>query len=212
MSLIYIADLKPSKDELIAAWIPRQPWAMNSDTSGLERVGAYRFDDPAGAVGVETHLLRSASGTVFQVPLTYRSEPLDGADAYVVGTTDHSILGKRWVYDGVGDPVYVSVTVHAIVDGAQQAELIVEFDGVRSIGEATASVHGSGTGDIDPGPPDNAIVEHKGSRTTVETASFILTVHRVIDAKSTEAPQLSGTWTGQESASTLVVLALPAYR
>ena len=68
MALIHRATLVPSKLEAIVAWIPTQLWALDID--GLEAVGAYRYDDPAGEVGVETHLLRSASGTVLQVPLT----------------------------------------------------------------------------------------------------------------------------------------------
>ena len=41
------------------------------------------------------------------MPVTYRDAPLPGADAWLIGTMDHSVLGKRWVYDGVGDPVYL---------------------------------------------------------------------------------------------------------
>jgi len=34
------------------------------------------------------------------VPLTYRGAPLDGAEDALVGTTEHGVLGRRWVYDG----------------------------------------------------------------------------------------------------------------
>ena len=33
---------------------------------------------------------------------------LDSTDEYLIGTTEHSVLGKRWVYDGCADPVAVS--------------------------------------------------------------------------------------------------------
>ena len=33
------------------------------------------------------------------VPLTYRGAPLAGGEADLVGTTEHSALGTRWVYD-----------------------------------------------------------------------------------------------------------------
>ena len=94
MALIYQAELTPSKIDLLAAWIPTRPWLGDADVSTLEAVGAYRFDDPAGEVGIETHLLRSADGQVLHVPLTYRGAPLTGAEAALVGTMQHSVLGR----------------------------------------------------------------------------------------------------------------------
>jgi hypothetical protein len=44
-----------------------------------EVIGAYRFDDPPARVGMESHLV-AAGGTRYQIPLTYRDEPLDGAE------------------------------------------------------------------------------------------------------------------------------------
>jgi Maltokinase N-terminal cap domain len=38
---------------------------------GLASLGAYRFDDPAGEVGIET-LLLDVAGDVAQVPMTLR--------------------------------------------------------------------------------------------------------------------------------------------
>ncbi|WP_415975553.1 CG0192-related protein [Rhodococcus sp. 077-4] len=186
MALIHRATLVPSKLDAIAAWIPSQPWWDGSGADELDAAAAYRFDDPDGEVGIETHLLRTASGTVFQVPLTYRSAPLDGADAYLVATMDHSVLGPRWVYDGVGDPVYVAVTATAIAEGAHQAELVVQSeDGSRSVRESTTQVWGTG------GPAPTAPR---------------LSVRRVIDAAPTELPHLIGTWPGQAEPVVLVEL------
>ncbi|MDV8022910.1 CG0192-related protein [Rhodococcus sp. IEGM 1330] len=186
MALIHPATLVPSKLDAIAAWLPTQEWSAGRSADGLEAVGAYRFDDPDGEVGIETHLLRSASGTVFQVPLTYRSAPLHGSDAYLVATLEHSVLGKRWVYDGVGDPVYVAVTTAAIVEGTRQAELVMQSaDGSRSVRESTTRVRGT------------------GGRTT---PSPRLNVRRAIDADATELPHLFGTWPGQQDPIPLVEL------
>lgn len=65
------------------------------DGSGCFRipVGTYRFDDPDGEVGIETHVLRTADGQVIQVPVTYRDAPLEGAASLLITTTQHSILG-----------------------------------------------------------------------------------------------------------------------
>ena len=90
----YTATVKPSKKDLAAAWLPSRGWAPEGP---IEKVGEYRFDDPEGEVGVETILWRTEDGTVLQVPFTYRAAPLPGADEHLVGTTDHSVLGKRWV-------------------------------------------------------------------------------------------------------------------
>src|ERR687893_260389 len=106
VAVIHRAQIVPSKAELIAGWLPSQSWWSGSPAP-LDVVGAYRFDDPAGEVGIETHLLRTADGAVLQVPLTYRGAPLAGAERHLVGTMEHSHLGRRWVYDGCGDPVYV---------------------------------------------------------------------------------------------------------
>ena len=65
-------------------------------------IGSYRFDDPNGSVGMETHLV-DAGGTLMQVPVTYRDEPLDGAADALVTEMQHSVLGTRWVYDGLRD-------------------------------------------------------------------------------------------------------------
>jgi hypothetical protein len=50
------------------------------------------------------------------VPLTYRGSPLEEGEEALVGTTEHGILGRRWVYDGTRDPVLVTQLV-ALIQG-----------------------------------------------------------------------------------------------
>ena len=121
------ATLEPSKQDLVEAWLPSRSWAPG--VTSVEKVAEYRFDDPAGEVGVETILWRTADGTVLQVPYTYRSAPLEGADSYLVGTSEHSVLGTRWVYDGCADPVWASAVATAILTGGTQAQMVIERDG-----------------------------------------------------------------------------------
>ena len=73
MAIIHQAELQPTKLELLEEWLPRQPWFPESGTSGLSK-GSYRFDDPAGEVGIET-MTRLCGGSTVQVPLTYRPSP-----------------------------------------------------------------------------------------------------------------------------------------
>lgn len=53
-------------------------------------------------------LVSADGGPVYQVPLTHRGAPPDGADKWLIGTMDHSVLGPRWVYDARGAPVYAA--------------------------------------------------------------------------------------------------------
>ena len=107
MAILYNVELSPGKIELVEEWLPKQPWANVEPGTKLNRVSSFRFDDPAGEVGVEFHLVKAADGddTVYQVPLTYRGAPLAGAEGHLITEMDHPKLGHRWVYDGASDPV-----------------------------------------------------------------------------------------------------------
>lgn len=145
MALLHKADLTPTKIELLTGWVPAQPWFEGDADAALTNVAAYRFDDPDGQVGIETILVRAGDGPLLQVPLTYRDAPLAGADAALIGTTLHSVLGQRWVYDAAGDPAYLAAVANAALNGGRQAELVIEIDGEMDVREPTAVVAGSGT-------------------------------------------------------------------
>ena len=112
MAEILDATLTPGKVDLIAGWIGTQRWyAAKGQLPRLTRRRGFRFDDPAGEVGIETLVLRddaTSPPTVYQVPVTYRGSPLPGAERALVGTMEHSVLGTRYVYDAPHDPVYVA--------------------------------------------------------------------------------------------------------
>ena len=128
------ATLTPSKVYLLRGWLARQSW-FEGDPADVERVATFRFVDPEGEVGIETLLLRSA-GVTYQVPVTYRSEELPEAEFGFIGNLEHSVLGTRWVYDAVADPVYVAELLRVIHEGDTEADL--------SRGEKTATAQGSG--------------------------------------------------------------------
>jgi 1,4-alpha-glucan branching enzyme len=146
------AVLVPSKVELVAAWIEAQRWYTGKGrTPALRRVGGYRFEDPDGAVGMETLLLADSSvspSVVYQVPLTYRDAPLPGGQDALVGTLEHSVLGTRWVYDGPHDPVYARMLVETILTSgdARDAEGSPGSNEIaqgHATGRATGTVHSS---------------------------------------------------------------------
>ena len=183
------ADITPTKPELLATWLPTQPWFVG-DASALEHLGAYRFDDPDGEVGMETHLVRAGEGPLFQVPWTYRGAPLDGADSFLVGTMEHTVLGPRWVYHAIGDPVYQAVLAATILTGGSQAELMREFaDGRTEIAEPAVRVKGSGSASEVP-PVDLEVVQ-------------------VLDGPAPEGDEvLTGSWAGVDEPVVLAVARL----
>lgn len=120
MAIIHNTTMTPSKLDLLTAWLPAQPWYRRPGREpGLARAGGFRLDDPQGEVGIEFMVVTDGSGseaTAYQVPLTYRAGALAGADGGLIGTSEHGVLGRRWVYDGVHDPVLLAQLV-ALIQG-----------------------------------------------------------------------------------------------
>jgi hypothetical protein len=203
MALLYHAEISPSKLELISAWLPAQSWFREPD-AGVDRVAAFRFDDPAGQVGIETVLVAAGAGPVFQVPLTYRGAPLAGADVWLVGTTDHSVLGKRWVYDACGDPVYAAALAGAVLADAGQAEQEIEVDGRMERREPTMTISGSGTAGAQVPPVGGILRVEPDDPTIVVTDTVELAVVRRLGSGTTRpGATLTGTWPGQPTPTPL---------
>ncbi|MFJ4076687.1 hypothetical protein [Curtobacterium sp. NPDC089991] len=192
MAVIEQATLRPSKAEALAAWLPDQAWSGVVAGAPLQVVGQFRFDDPAGEVGVEVLLARTEDGRVLQAPLTYRDAPLPGADAFLVTEMDHSVLGRRWVYDAVGDPVHADLLRRAIVTGGHEAELELANDAGRRPKDAWA--HGSGS---EPDSPDVTSVHATttGAVTSIATDHGTIVIARVVGTALPEGEKLTGTWT-----------------
>ncbi|MEW1603678.1 1,4-alpha-glucan branching protein [Streptomyces sp. DH-12] len=125
MSVIHRTTLRPAKLELLADWLPTRPWYHGGPHGPrLSKAGGFRLDDPKGEVGIELMVVRDDSGdapAVYLVPLTYRGAPLDGADAALLGTAEHGVLGRRWIYDACHDPVAVA-ELAALVEGRVQPQ------------------------------------------------------------------------------------------
>ncbi|MFF8696035.1 1,4-alpha-glucan branching protein [Streptomyces sp. NPDC015144] len=127
MSVIHRTTLKPTKLELLTPWLPAQPWYAGAEGQRpeLDRTGGFRLDDPAGEVGIEFMVVTDTSGpepVSYHVPLTYRGAPLPGADHALIGTTEHGVLGDRWVYDGAHDPV-VAAQLYALLLGEAEPQM-----------------------------------------------------------------------------------------
>lgn len=194
MAIIYNATLNPSKLNLLNAWLPSRPWFTG--VADVQRVGAYRFDDPAGEVGIEALLLQAGDGSVLHAPLTYRGAPLAGAQEFLIGTTEHSVLGRRWVYDGCGDPVWATALAKTVLTGGTQVEEFVDVDGRLQPREATATVLGNGTAGTQVGEIDAVSCHDEGLTTLIRADMLELVVIRVVGADVSAAQTLTGRWSG----------------
>lgn len=153
MATIYKTTMKPGKLELLAAWLPAQSWYLPTGSApDLARAGGFRLDDPQGEVGIEFMVVTDSSGglaTAYHVPVTYRGAPLEGAEAGLIGTSEHGELGLRWVYDGPHDPVLVE-RLHALFQGLAEPQAQSLSDTPDR--DVTARYEGSGIPGTEDGP------------------------------------------------------------
>jgi hypothetical protein len=212
MAHLHQATLVPSKLELVEGWVTAQPWFAGDADGTFETIANYRFDDPLGEVGLEVLFVRAGDGPVMQVALTYRAEPYDEAESWLIGTLIHSVLGKRWVYDATGDPAFVAALATAILTGGREAELMVETPNGMVRREASASVRGSGsTAGPDVAADDIGTIDTRETPdATVVTAADLRVVllRRPDDLPGASAEDaLVGSWTGHPDETTLATLA-----
>lgn len=197
MAILHAAKLSPTKAEAIAAWLPAQSWAP-AGADAIELVGAYRFDDPEGQVGLEVHLVQ-AGGVLLQVPLTYRDAPLDGADAHLVTRMHHSVLGERWVYDGLYDPVFTRMLAAVTMTGCGQAVGLVEYGG-RWVVVPTPVLLSGGGWSYERVPVDEfAVVADDSDWAELRNDRFELCVARRPVPGDRPPIGLTATWPGQDA-------------
>jgi hypothetical protein len=177
MALYHRATLTPSKLDAVAAWIPTRPWGPSAGEQ-VGAIGAFRFDDPGGRVGMEVHLV-TADGVIFLVPLTYRDAPLDGADDEALVTEmEHSALGTRWVYDGLRDPLFVTMLAAVAMTGQGEALGMLESDGRWVIAPTNVRIRGGGWG-LDRVAVDGFVSHDADAASpTFGNDRFELTIHR----------------------------------
>lgn len=192
MAILHRATITPTKAELIAEWAPTRSWGPSAGDP-MEVIGAFRFDDPEGRVGMETHLV-VAGGRVMQVPLTYRDEPLEGADDALVTTVHHSELGTRWVYDGLRDPRFVVMLAAVTMTGQGEAIGMALYDGRWYIAPTNVRIQGGGWTQ-ERVPVDGFEVERdEADASVLRNDRFELTVFRHPAPRPRPAIALTATW------------------
>jgi hypothetical protein len=201
MALFHRATITPTKADLIARWAPTQPWGPPA-ADPIEVIGAYRFDDPDGRVGMETHLVEAA-GALLQVPLTYRDAPLDGAEDALITEMQHSALGTRWVYDGLRDPRLVVMLAAVAMTGQGEALGMVLHDDRWYIAPSNVRIQGGGwTGERVP-VDGFELATDDGTASVLRNDRFQLTVHRRPLPGSRPPIGLTATWDAQPDAVVL---------
>ena len=128
MAIVHATSISPSKQEILEKLFGEP----------VEIVGAYRFDDPDGEVGVEG-LIVTVGTALRHVVMTYRGAPLEGADEHLLSTMEHGVLGDRWIYDGLGDPVALGCFERAL-RGEQEQAMLEVFDGDELVDTRSSTV------------------------------------------------------------------------
>jgi len=197
MAIVYPnADLEPGKRALMDAWLPSRSWFDGEP--GRKPVGSFRFDDPAGEVGMEGFLLGADGLSTLFLAMTYRSAPLEGAEAHLVGTTEHSELGTRWVYDACADPVFVQSLLTAIVTGATGVDYEYDVGNGPETRPTNAQVRGSGTPGADVPGVEAVSSRDEGPLTVIDAGSVEAVVARVVGTDVPADQTLAVTWKGGE--------------
>jgi len=203
MAIFHVATNTPPKSELIGDWLHRQAWGPAA-AGPIELVGSFHLDDPDGEVGMQVFVVR-AGDALLHVPLTYRAAPLAGADDALLGEMEHSVLGTRFVYDGMSDDRFVTVLAGVAISGYGQALGFARHDDrwysvpdellVRGTGMLTHRV-----------PVDGfTIAAETADHEVLRNDKIELTVVRRIDDRQPPAIGLTVTWPGQPDPRTLVI-------
>lgn len=195
MAVFHRAKITPTKSELIAAWAPAQTWGPSA-ADAIEVIGSYRFDDPDGRVGMEVHLI-TANDVLFHIPLTYRDEPLDGAGDALITVMEHSVLGTRWVYDGLRDPLFVVMLAGVTMTGQGEALGMAVYDGRWYVAPTNVRIQGGGWTQ-ERVPVDRfELVADDAAASVLRNDRFELTLYRCPAPGSRPAIGLTATWPEQ---------------
>ena len=198
MAVIHRTTLVPGKLDLLRDWLPAQSWYVKTAAGkpALSRAGGFRLDDPDGEVGIEFMIVldqSAADAAAYLVPMTYRGSPLAGAHDALIGTTEHGVLGTRWIYDGVRDPVLLT-QLSELIQGRAQAQAQSE----------------SSTPDLTVrSRPAPGAVAALGTRLEIEIVRVLVPADASLDGEAGPGGvgQVSATWTAADGSGVRSVVA-----
>jgi hypothetical protein len=225
MAIIHATTMNPGKLDLLRVWLPAQPWYLDRGREPeLAKAGGFRLDDPQGEVGIEFMVVTDGSedrAITYQVPLTYRPRPIAGVGG-LIGTSEHGVLGRRWIYDGAHDPVLV-VQLIALIQGEAepQAQSVSNAPDrtvtVRRV--SNGSLTAAGAAAAASGPFGTDLRVHTADPHGMRNGQLIVRIHRVLEPSGERAaavseagqPCLSATWRHADGARVHGILATAQY-
>jgi maltokinase len=133
----------------LAAWMTRQRWyAGKARAPRFEFIDGFRLDsaDDAVSISVQFVLDSAEHPLLYQVPLTERRVPLEGAERALIATRGDG-TDTTWIYDGPHDPAFAESLLRLILDegtvlAADGSDRIVAR-GRRDLGDDGATIRSS---------------------------------------------------------------------
>lgn len=195
MAIFQVATNDPPKSEIISDWIGSQPWAAAAGDS-IEVVGSFHLEDPEGQVGMQVHIVASA-GLLFQVPLTYRDQRLPRMEEAYICAMEHSVLGTRHVYDGLGDDRFLPTVAGVAACGYGQTLGFAEVEGRWNAWPESTRVHGFGAVSGRVLVDCLERVETESTDVVVRNEQLELTVFRTLTDRPFPELGMAATWPAQ---------------
>jgi hypothetical protein len=154
---------------------------------------------------MEVHLV-DAGGVLLHVPLTYRDEPLVDAPQALITEMQHSVLGTRWVYDGLQDPRRVMMLAAVTMTGQGEALGMAVYDDRWYVAPTNVRIQGGGWG-LERVPVDGFDLESDDATTSIlRNDGFELIVFR----RPTSGPRpligLTASWDGHPDSVVLAAI------
>lgn len=146
----------------------------------------------------------AVAGALYNVPLTYRAAPSPELAGSLIGVMDHSVLGPRYVYDGLGDDRFITVLAGVAACGYGQALGFAEHEGRwfavpdKMLVRGAASIPGRVA-------VDGFVIESSDADQVVLTNDRLqMTVFRRLETRPAPLVGLTATWPGQPDPVALV--------
>ena len=128
--------------DLLEGWLPAQRWYPAKGSSvRLEPAGSLLLPArPAeDGLSLEVHFIRLESGDrveILQVPLSFRTKPLEDAANALLGEGEHPDLGRCWIYDAPHDPGFMAAWLDFLTAGAPMPEAAASAGSSAALREA----------------------------------------------------------------------------
>jgi predicted trehalose synthase len=129
---------------LLTEWMPGQRWYAGKGRQPVLRpIGDWELRAPGAAMRVHLVLDEAARPpTLYQVPVSERTDPLASAEAAFIGQLVGD-GGTRYLYDGPRDPAFAGALLHLLMHGGEASGHGMEVRGVSLTGDRGLEIRAS---------------------------------------------------------------------